>query len=330
MAMKAAFYTQVGAAHEVLKLGEIAEPQAGAGEVRVRVAYSGVNPSDVKTRGGVRSKTLPFARIIPHSDGSGLIDQVGAGVSAQRLGERVWIWNAAWGRADGTAAEYVALPAAQAVPLPADTSLAAGACLGIPALTAFHAVTMDGGVRGKCVLIAGGAGAVGHYAIQMAKAEGAAQVIASVSSAPKQALAEAAGADATFNYRVADALEVARQLSQGGGFDRIIEVDVAANIGSDLALLHPEGDVVAYGSGAANVLVPFFPAILKNVRLRFFIVYNLNATDRALALSGLTRLLQAGRLKHNIDCELPLAAIADAHERIEQGRALGNIILKVS
>jgi len=328
--MRAAFYNQVGPAHEVLKLGEIPEPQAGAGEVRVRIAYSGVNPSDVKTRAGVRSKTLPFSRIIPHSDGSGLIDQVGAGVSEQRLGERVWLWNAAWGRADGTAAEWIVLPTAQAVALPAKISLAAGACLGIPALTAYHAVTMDGGVRGKRVLVAGGAGAVGHYAIQMAKADGAAQIVASISSPAKQALAEAAGADATFNYRLSDSIENARKLTHGEGFDRIIEVDVAANIGSDLALLRSEGDVVAYGSGEANFLVAFFPAIVKNLRLRFFIVYNLNAADRALALTGLTRLLESGHLQHNIACELPLDAIADAHERIEQGRTLGNIVLKVS
>jgi NADPH2:quinone reductase len=328
--MRAAFYSQVGPAREVLKLGDIPEPQAGAGEVRVRVAYSGVNPSDVKTRGGVRSKVLPFPRIIPHSDGSGVIDQLGEGVSEQRLGQRVWLWNAAWGRPDGTAAEWVVLPAAQAVALPADITLAAGACLGIPALTAYHAVTMDGGVRDRRVLVAGGAGAVGHYAIQMAKAEGAVQVVASISSAPKQQLAEAAGADATFNYRLADAIESARQLTHGEGFDRIIEVDAAANIGSDLALLHPEGDVVAYGSGAANVLMPFFPAILKNLRLRFFIVYNLNAADRTRALTGLTRLLEGGRLQHNIGCELPLEAIAEAHERIEQGRTLGNVVLKVA
>jgi NADPH2:quinone reductase len=328
--MRAAFYSQVGPAREVLQLGEVPEPQAGAGEVRVRIAYSGVNPSDVKTRGGARSRTLPFARLIPHSDGSGVIDQVGAGISEARLGERVWIWNAAWGRPDGTAAEWVVLPSAQAVKLPSEVTLAVGACLGIPALTAFHAVTMDGGVRGKRVLVAGGAGAVGHYAIQIAKAEGATQVVASISLPIKQALAVEAGADATFNYRADGAIENARGLTRGEGFDRIIEVDVAANIASDLALLRPEGDLVAYGSGAANITMPFFPAILKNLRLRFFIVYNLNAADRARALAGLTRLLARGQLRHNIADELPLELIAEAHERIEQGKTMGNIVLKVS
>lgn len=328
--MRAAFYSRVGPAREVLQVGEMPEPQAGPGEVRVRVAFSGVNPSDVKTRGGVRSTVLPFPQIIPHSDGSGVIDQLGAGIDKARLGERVWIWNGAWGRPNGTAAQWIVLPAAQAVPLPGGVTLAAGACLGIPALTAYRAVTMDGGVRGKRVLVAGGAGAVGHYAIQMARAEGAAQVIASVSSPAKQAMALSAGADATFNYRDAGAIDAARAQTHGEGFGRIIEVDVAANIELDMALLRTEGDLVAYGSGQATLTMPFFPAILKNLRLRFFIVYNLSPEDRALALAGLTRLLEGGKLQHNIDSELPLESIAQAHERVEQGRALGNVLLKVS
>ena len=211
----------------------------------------------------MRSPTLPFPRIIPHSDGSGVIDQVGAGVSVARLGERVWTWNAAWGRADGTAADYVVLPEAQAVPLPAAVPLVAGAGLGIPALTAYHAVTMDGGVRGKRVLVAGGAGAVGHYAIQIARAGRSAgrrqYQLAGQSSAGECR----GGADACFNYRDRDVTEAARRLTGGEGFGRIIEVDIAANITADLALLAAEGDVVAYGSGQAQVVVPFFPADRK-------------------------------------------------------------------
>src|SRR5918998_321885 len=155
--MRASFYERTGPAAEVLTFGELPTPDPGPGEVRVRVAYSGVNPSDVKSRAGLRTKTLPFPRIVPHSDGSGTIDRVGEGVDPARVGQRVWVWNAAWGRAEGTAAEYVALPAGQAVPLPEGADLAAGACLGIPALTAYHAVTAGGGVEGKSVLVAGGA-----------------------------------------------------------------------------------------------------------------------------------------------------------------------------
>ena len=181
--MKAAFYESLGPAREVLQVGELPDPYPAEGEVRVRVQWSGVNPSDVKSRMGLRSKVMPFPRIIPHSDGMGVIDAVGEGVSSSRVGERVWLWNAAWGRAHGTACELVCLPQQQAVPLPDNVSDEVGACLGIPALTAMHAVSMDGGVTGKTVLVAGGAGAVGHYAVQMAGLMGAARVITTLSSA---------------------------------------------------------------------------------------------------------------------------------------------------
>jgi len=163
---------RVGPADEVLSLTEIETPSAAAGEVRVKLVISGVNPSDVKSRAGVRNKTLPFPLIVPHSDGAGVIDQVGSGVDPARIGERVWLWNAAWQRPMGTAAQYVALLAQQAVKLPDAIDFAAGACLGIPALTAYHAVALNGGVSGKSVLVTGGAGAVGHYAIQFAKGGG--------------------------------------------------------------------------------------------------------------------------------------------------------------
>ena len=202
--MQAAFYERTGLAREVLIVGEIPTPVAGPGEVRVKVAWSGVNPSDVKSRAGTRTKSLPFPRIIPHSDGSGVIDQVGADVPSTRIGERVWVWNAAWMRSFGTAAQYVVLPSEQAVALPRNIDLAAGACLGIPALTAYHAVTTDGGVDGKRVLVAGGAGAVGHYAIQLAKLKGARQIITTVSGPEKAAVARQAGADIILNYRTDD------------------------------------------------------------------------------------------------------------------------------
>src|SRR5207342_3785299 len=183
--MQAAAYSRTGPAPDVLELIQMDRPVPGPGEVRVRIAWSGVNPSDVKSRAGTRSKTLPFARVVPHSDGSGVIDAVGDGVSKERIGQRVWIWNAAWNRADGTAAEWIVLPSAQAVVLPEGVQLDVGACLGIPALTACHAVAVDGGVAGKRVLVAGGAGAVGHYAVQMARLSGASCVIATVSSEEK-------------------------------------------------------------------------------------------------------------------------------------------------
>ena len=278
--MLAAYYTRQGAAADVLQVGEIETPEPGAGEVRVRVAWSGVNPSDVKSRRGSTGAPLPFPRIVPHSDGAGVIDAVGAGVAAARVGERVWTWNAAWRRADGTAAEYVVLPAEQAVALPGGVPLEAGACLGIPALTAYHAVHADGGVAGKRVLVAGGAGAVGHYAVQLARLAGARQVIATASGPEKAALARAAGADAVVNYREPDAARQLRDASQGG-VERIIEVDVAANLALDLDVVVPDGEVMVYGSGQREIAVPFGPLIMKNVALRFFIVYNLAPDVRA-------------------------------------------------
>ena len=327
--MRAAVYERTGPAHEVLSLTELPLPEPAAGEVRVRLGWSGVNPSDVKSRAGTRTRTLPFPRIVPHSDGAGLVDAVGPGVDAGRIGERVWVWNAAWGRAFGTAAEYVVLPSRQAVTLPDEAPLEVGACLGIPALTAYHAVHVDGGVAGRNVLIAGGAGAVGHYAIQFARIAGAARVIATVSSEQKARLAREAGADDTLNYKDGDWTARCLDLTEGIGVDRIVEVDFAANVGADLAVLRPEGDIVVYGSGAPEVAVPFVPAIAKGARMRWFIVYNLTAVVRDRAVADLTRLLAAGALRHNIAAHLPLSRIAEAHELVERGALIGNVVLSV-
>jgi NADPH2:quinone reductase len=328
--MRAAFYERTGPAREVLSVAEIETPSAGAGEVRVRLATSGVNPSDVKTRGGVRSRDLPFPWIVPHSDGAGVIDQAGPGVAPERIGERVWVWNAAWGRPFGTAADYVVLPAAQAVTLPPNVGFDAGACLGIPALTAYHAVHCNGGVAGRAVLVAGGAGAVGHYAVQFARLAGAARVIATVSSDAKAALARAAGADTTLNYRTEDVARRCLELTDGAGVDRIVELDLAANLKIDLAALRRDGEITAYGSGAPEIPVPFFPAIVANLRLQFFIVYNLSPADRERAVTGVTALLEQGRLQHNVAERLPLAQIAQAHELVESGRAAGNVVLDIA
>jgi NADPH2:quinone reductase len=325
--MRAAMYRRTGAARDVLELVDRDIPDPGAGEVRVRVAFSGVNPSDVKSRAGLRSATLPFPEIVPHSDGAGVIDATGPGVDAARVGERVWLWNAAWGRAFGTAAQWVCLPQAQAVPLPAPVQLAEGACLGIPALTAAQAVLRDGGVSGKAVLIAGGAGAVGHYAVQMARLLGAREVIATVSSADKAQRAREAGAHHVINYRTDDVREAVWQLTANRGVDRIIEVDGAANLSLDLTVIAPDGLIVVYGSGAPEIAVPFAPSILKNVRYAFFVVYHLNAHDRAQATTQLQGWLDDDALIHVLDRTYALADIAAAHERVESGAAIGNVVI---
>lgn len=325
--MRAVAYARTGPARDVLKLVQRPRPEPGPGEVRVRLAWSGVNPSDVKSRAGTRSNVLPFPQVVPHSDGAGVIDAVGEGVPAERLGEAVWIWNGAWNRADGTAAEWIVVPSAQAPRLPAGVPLEVGACLGIPALTAAHAVAVDGGVAGQRVLVAGGAGAVGHYAVQMARLLGARQVIATVSSESKAELARAAGADVVIDYRREDVLERIQQITEGAGVDRIIEVDVAANLAQDLAAIAQGGLVVVYGSGAGEIAVPFVPAILKHARLSFFVVYNLTEADRTAAIGQVHAWLAAGALQHNIALRLPLECVAQAHEAVESGGVTGNVVL---
>ena len=327
--MLAASYDRTGPARDVLRVGELPTPTPGPGEVRVRVAWSGVNPSDVKARAGATGRPLPFPLVVPHSDGAGVVDAVGDGVPPGRVGERVWVWNAAWGRPFGTAAEYVVLPVAQAVPLPDGVPLAVGACLGIPALTAYHAVTTDGGVVGQRVLVAGGAGAVGHYAVQLARLLGARQVLATVSGPAKGELARAAGADVVVNYRTEDVAARVLEATDGEGVERVIEVDLGANLALDLAVLAPDGELVVYGSGQREVPVPFGPMILKNVGARFFIVYHLRPEVRRRAIAHLTALLAQGRLAHNVAARLPLGRIAEAHELVEQGRASGNVVLAV-
>jgi NADPH2:quinone reductase len=327
--MQAAFYERTGPASDVLFIDELPTPVPGSGEVRVKVSWSGVNPSDVKTRAGNRNKTLPFPRIIPHSDGAGVIDQVGFDIPSTRIGERVWMWNAAWMRPFGTAAQYVVLPSNQAISLPQNVDLAAGACLGIPALTAYHTVTVDGGVADKNVLVAGGAGAVGHYAIQLAKLKGANQVIATVSGPEKAAIAREAGADVVLNYKTDDLLSTIHDLTAGQGVDRIVEVDFAANVDKDIAVLRVNGEVIVYGSSASEIRIPFSPAIRKGVRMNFFIIYDLNADVRERAITDLSMLMEGDRLIHNIAVRLPLAQIADAHDLVERGRVNGNVVLEV-
>ena len=222
--MRAALYDRYGLAGEVLKVEEIEPPEPGPGEVRVRVAVSGINPTDWKSRAGATPRPIDGFQI-PHHDGAGVIDKVGEGVDQARNGERVWLWMAAAGRRWGTAAEWTVVPDRQAVPLPDGASFDLGASLGVPAMTAHYCLFSDGPVTGQTVLVAGGAGAVGHFAIELAKRAGA-RVIATVSSAEKAALAEKAGADLVVNYRTADAADQIRAFAPA--VDRVIEVALGA------------------------------------------------------------------------------------------------------
>ena len=326
--MLAAFYDRQGPAREVLRVGEQPTPSPGVGEVRVRVRASGVNPSDAKGRSGSTGRTMAFPRIVPHSDGAGEIDAVGPGVPAERVGERVWLWNAQWKRPFGTAAEYVVLPARQAVPLPDGVGWAEAACLGIPALTAWQAVRLAGAEPGLTLLVAGGAGAVGHYAVQIAKACGA-RVIATVSSAAKAAHAVAAGADATIDRHQEDLAERVAALTGGRGVDAVVEVDLAANARLLPGLLRPFGSLVVYGTGQPEMTIPGGWMLFSSIQLQFMLVYELNAADRSAALAGLQAMMEKGTLRHAVGLRLPLSDVAAAHEAVERGAVLGNVVLEI-
>jgi NADPH:quinone reductase len=323
--MRAAYYEKNGAADEVLHLGEVETPTPGPGEVRVKLATSGVNPSDVKNRAGTTRK-IAFPRVIPHSDGAGEIDMVGEGVAAARVGERVWTWNGQWKRPFGTAAEFIALPESQAVRLPNNVGFEAGACLGIPALTARHAVELAEVAAGKTVLVSGGAGAVAHYAIQFAKARGA-TVIATVSSSVKAVVAHEAGADHTIDYRAENVGERVMALTKGG-VDAVIELDLTANAGLISAVLRPRGIVAVYGTGPHAQLPASF-CLVNTVTLKFMLVYELTAPERAQGVADVTRMLAANRLIHNIAKTFALSEIVHAHQMVEQGQAIGNVIVDV-
>ncbi len=325
--MHAAFYEKNGPAREVIKLGEINTPSPGPGEVRVRLATSGVNPSDVKARAGSTRK-IAYPRVIPHSDGAGEIDMVGDGVPIARLGERVWLWNAQWLRAFGTCAEYIALPSEQAVYLPDNVSFEVGACLGIPAMTAFHAVAVARAAPGMTLLVAGGAGAVGHYAVQFAKAAGA-TVIATISSPEKAKQAGAAGADHVIDYKHEEVGERVMAMTGRKGVDSIIELDIATNAKLIPHVLRPRGTVVVYGTGAMEADVPLFFFLRNAIALNFIYVYELDATERAAALHGIARALATGKLITNIGAVLPLAETTAAHEAVEQNQVRGNVVVRI-
>lgn len=325
--MRAAYYERNGPAREVLKLGDVEAPQPAPGEVRVKLATSGVNPSDVKARSGVTRK-IAYPRVIPHSDGAGIIDMAGAGVPPARIGERVWLWNAQWLRAFGSCAQYVTLPSEQAVRLPDNASFEAGACLGIPAMTACHAVAVAAAAPGVSLLIAGGAGAVGHYAVQFAKAAGA-TVISTISSPEKAAAARAAGADHTIDYRRENVGARVMAITGGKGVDGIVEVDIVANAKLIPDVLRPRGSVVIYGTGAPECEIPSMFLLRNAIALKYIYVYELTPPERVAALAAITRSLEAGTLITNIGAVFPLAETIAAHEAVESGKVLGNVVVTI-
>ncbi len=330
--MRAITYDRFGNAAEVLQLEALPVPEAADGEVLVRLHASGANPSDVRARAGGRPGVTkpPFPKITPHSDGSGVIEAVGVGVPESRIGERVWIWNGQWQRAFGTAADYIALPADQAVALPDHVSFEEGAVLGIPGITACHAVLGGGTVAGRKVLVSGGAGTVGRLAIQVAVASGA-QVLSTARGEKGIQAARDAGADAVFDYSAENLSDQILEVTEGRPIDRIVEVEFGKNIEMNSKIIAERGTIAAIGSAKdMTPVLPFYPLMFKAVTIDLVLVYILSEAERAAAIGNLTELLDRKVLDFQISHVLPLEDCARAHEIIASGNRSGSVILKTS
>jgi NADPH2:quinone reductase len=328
--MKAAWYSRNGEAQDVMQVGDLPTPSLKPGEVLVCLATSGVNPSDVKSR---RARPLSDPLIVPHSDGAGVIEAVGQGVPASRVGERVWVWNGQWQRPMGTCAQFIALPAAQAVALPEGTDFAAGACMGIPGLTAVQAVILaerlGGDLRGQNVLVTGASSAVGHYITQMVTQAGG-RVIGTVGSEAKAAHAQAAGMQDAVFYKTESVPQRVKALTQGRGADVIIDMDFSTTAGwASEGALAPHGQVVCYGSNALEVPLPFRPWLFQSMGVKFFLVYDLTPADRQTAVARLSGMLAAGQLQHSIGPSFTLDQVAQAHRTVEAGQTVGNVVIEL-
>lgn len=326
--MKAAWYEKQGSAREVLVVGEMADPVPGPGEVRIRLAASGINPGDVQKRKNVYNYGMPFPRVIPHSDGAGVIDRVGDGVPTARVGERVWCYGAQSYRALGTAAGYTVVPSALAVPLPAGVSFEQGACLGIPGITAHRCVHVAGPVAGRTVLVQGGAGAVGSCAAQLARQAGA-RVIATVRAEPEEELARRAGAHAVVRTDGATVEEAVRRIRAQApdGVDHIVEVAFSANVAVDTGVLVVGGSIATYATRDPGQPIPFWEMVFKNVRLFFMGSDDFPAEMKTAAAQDLNAALANGWPGLPIGHRFPLAEIAAAHELMETRHGAGRVIV---
>ncbi len=327
--MKAVTWRKFGAARDVLQVEELPTPAPAAGEVLVRMAFSGANPSDAKARSGTRPGVTkpPFEVIVPHSDGSGVIEAVGAGVDAGRVGERVWIWNGQWQRPFGTCAEYVALPAEQAVALPDTVPCEVGAVLGIPGLTAAQTVFGDGDVTGQTVLVSGGGGSVGYLAVQLA-VWGGATVIATCGARDMDRV-RAAGATHVFDYASPTLAEDILAAS-GGGIDRAVEVELGPNLPLLTEVMKPLGTIAAYGSAKdMTPAMPFGPMLFKALKLDITLIYILPQPQRDAAIARLHDALVAGALTLEVPNVFAMEEAAAAHEMVESGGRTGAVLVKL-
>ena len=327
--MQAAWFGQFGPANEVLEVGAIPTPTPGSGEVLVRLRTSAINPSDVKKRAGSFPDLLVGGPVIPNSDGAGIIEAVGDGVDAARVGERVWVYQAQYARRFGTAAQFVAIDSDRAPTLPDSVQFDVGACLGIPAMTAHRCVFADGGVADQAVLVTGGAGRVGHYAVQWA-AEAGATVIATASNEADAEACRAAGAWYVVNHRSDDCAAAILDATNGRLIDRVVDVEFGANLNTALEVLRIGGTIATYSSTQVPApAIPFFNMMYKDVTVRFVIVYAMPEAAKQEAITAINKALADGRLQHRFGATMPLEDIAAGSELIEQGGVRGAVVLTI-
>jgi len=325
--MLAGLYSKFGPAKEVLNITENHLPEPLKGQIRVKLLTSGVNPSDYKMRLGSRPMTHPFQ--IPGSDGAGFIDAVGVGVSKYKIGERVWVFNAAYHRPFGTSAQYTIVDDWMVEPLPDQLSFEQGACLGIPVMTAYQCLFADGSLLGQTIYVVGGAGVVANYAIQLAK-WGGAKVITSVSSEEKAQAALLAGADEVINYKTQDVVQEILRITQQQGVDRVIEVDFGKNLNTNPQILKSGGTCVMYAYTTQPELpLPMMGLMVKNITYKFTLVYSISEVERQKVLSGISKWLSETTPVFNIAARFDLHDIIKAHELVESGNKIGHVILNI-
>jgi NADPH:quinone reductase len=322
--MKAAWYEKQGPARDVLKVGEMAAPTAGPGELRIRISASGINPGDTKKRGDAFGVGMPYPRVIPHSDGAGRIDRIGAGVSAEWIGRNVWCYGAQSYRAFGTAAEFTVVPVDHVATLPAKVSMEQGACLGIPGITGHRAVHVGGGVRGRTVLVQGAAGSVGLCAVALARHAGA-RVIGTVRSGSDELTARNAGAQEVI-VSSGDLVSRVKALAPEG-VDHIVEVAFGANVDADVEMLKNDGSVATYATDNATPKIPFWQMVFKNIRLYFLGSDDFPREAKTQAARDMNSALEAGWTGFEIGERIPLAEIARAHELVDHPTRRGRVVV---
>ena len=328
--MQAVWYNKFGSAENVLEVGEYQTPEPAQGEVKVRIHASGVNPSDTKKRLGANPALLNNGPVIPNSDGSGEIVALGEGVNNRNIGERVWIYNAQFGRQEGTSAQFVCIPSNQAVWMPDNASYETGAMMGIPAMTAHRCVCADGSVGGQIVLVTGGAGRVGYYAIQWAKYFGA-TVIATGSSSKSVEHCKQAGADFVVGHPSNKTAAEILEFTSGRKVDRIVDGDFGVNLPSVLDVLKTNGVIATYSSMTnMNPVIPFVRMMFMDITIRMVLVYAMPGEAKQQAIEDITDMLTGGNFDHRVAATFPLEQSAKAHNEIERGDNYGSVIITIN